>query len=175
MIEYRVAQSSDAKAIAALHARSWRENYRGSFRDEFLDGDLLGERLGVWSERLERAPANQLVQIAVDGESVVGFVCAFAAHDPRWGSFIDNLHVAHECKRGGVGSSLLKHVGAWLDPQYADLGNYLWVLEVNSSARRFYERVGGQNAGVSTKESHGGSVVRSCRYTWSRPALLAQL
>jgi len=50
---------------------------------------------------------------------------------------------------------------------------YLLVLEMNASARRFYERLGGRNAGVSTLETHGGAIVRSCRYTWSRPALLS--
>lgn len=53
-----------------------------------------------------------------------------------------------------------------------ELGVYLLVLEGNASARRFYERIGGENAGVSTMETDGGAVVRSCRYTWPRPALL---
>ena len=52
MIEYRQAQLRDAEAVALLHARSWRENYRGAFTDAFLDGDLPGERLRVWRERL---------------------------------------------------------------------------------------------------------------------------
>jgi len=30
-----------------------------------------------------------------------------------------------------------------------------FVLEANSPARRFYERLGAQNAGVSTMETHG--------------------
>ena len=166
MIEYRPARPSDAEAIASLHARSWRENYRGAFHDSFLDGDLREERLRVWRARLADPPGHQLVQLAVDGTSLVGFVCAFGAHDPEWGSLVDNLHVALASKRSGIGASLLRHAGAWLAPRYPDLGVYLWVLEVNSSARRFYERLGGRNAGVSTMETHGGAVVRSCRYTW---------
>jgi ribosomal protein S18 acetylase RimI-like enzyme len=173
MIEYRPAQPSDAKAIADLHARSWRENYRGAFHDAFLDGDLPAERLRVWRARLDHPPDNQLVHLAVDDTQLVGFVCAYADHDPQWGSFVDNLHVAHAFKRKGIGAALMRHVGAWLAPRYPDLGVYLLVLEVNASARRFYERLGAQNAGVSTMETHGGAVVRSCRYTWSRPALLS--
>jgi ribosomal protein S18 acetylase RimI-like enzyme len=173
MIEYRLAGSSDAEGIASLHARSWRENYRGSFHDAFLDGDLLGERLRVWRERLARPPGNQFVQLAVEGTNPLGFVCAYGAHDPRWGSFIDNLHVAHASKRNGIGSSLMRRAGAWLASRYPDLGVYLWVLEVNSSARRFYERLGGRNAGVSVMETHGGAVVRSCRYSWPRAERLS--
>jgi len=173
MIEYRPANPLDADAIASLHARSWRENYRGAFSDAFLDGDLLGERLRVWRERLDHPAGNQLVQLAVDGANLVGFVCAYGAHDPEWGSFVDNLHVATASKRNRIGSSLMRQAGAWLASRYPDLGVYLLVLEVNSSARRFYERLGGRDAGVSTMETHGGAVVRSCRYAWPRAELLS--
>ena len=172
MIEYRPANRSDASAIASLHARSWRENYRGAFHDAFLDGDLPGERLRVWRDRLEHPAGNQFVQLAVDGTNLVGFVCAYGAHDPEWGSFIDNLHVSDASKRNGVGSSLMRQAGAWLVSSYPDLGVYLLVLEVNAPARRFYERLGAENAGTSTVETHGGALVRSCRYTWPRAELL---
>jgi len=173
MIEYRPAKPPDAEAVALLHARSWRENYRGAFPDAFLDGDLPEERLRVWRERLDHPPGNQLVQLAVEDARLIGFVCAYGAHDPQWGSFVDNLHVADASKRNGIGSSLMRQAGAWLAPLYFDLGIYLWVLEANSSARRFYERLGAQNAGVSTMETHGGAVVRSCRYTWPRAEVLS--
>ena len=175
MIEYRRAQLRDAEAVALLHARSWRENYRGAFPDPFLDGDLPGERLRVWRERLGDPPRNQLVQLAVDGENLAGFVCAYGGHDPRWGSLIDNLHVARASKGGGIGSSLMRHAGAWLGRHHPGLGIYLWVLEANSSARRFYEHLGAHDAGVSTMETHGGAIVRSCRYTWRDAGALHDL
>jgi ribosomal protein S18 acetylase RimI-like enzyme len=173
MIEYRQAQAGDAEAVALLHARSWRENYRGAFTDAFLDGDLPGERLDVWKERLEQPTRSQFVALAVDGATLEGFVCAYGGHDPRWGSFIDNIHVARASKRGGIGSSLMRQAGAWLALHYPGLGIYLWVLEANSSARRFYESLGAHNAGVSTMETHGKAIVRSCRYTWQRAELLS--
>ena len=174
MIAYRTAKPQDAEAIADLHARSWRENYRGAFRDEFLDGDLRGERLRVWRERLDRPTPNQLVLLALDGAELVGFVCAYGAHDRRWGSFVDNLHVAREFKRSGIGSSLMKRAGVWLDGGFPGLEVYLLVLEANAAARRFYERLGARNAETSTMETHGGAIVRSCRYTWpSAQALVA--
>ena len=63
--------------------------------------------------------------------------------------------------------------GAWLVRHYADLEVYLLVLDSNASARRFYERLGGENAGVSVMETHGGAIVRSCRYVWPRARHLA--
>jgi ribosomal protein S18 acetylase RimI-like enzyme len=168
MTRYRLATRSDADPIALLHTRSWRESYRGEFSDAFLDGELPEERIRVWRARLDQPAASQFVQLAFDGESLVGFVCAYGAHDPQWGSFIDNLHVAREAKRRGIGAALMRQAGTWLASRHPDLGVYLLVLESNATARRFYERLGGRNAGVSTMPTHGGAVVRSCRYVWPR-------
>lgn len=172
-IACRAAVPADAEAIARLHARSWRESYRGSFSDAFLDGDLVAERLAVWRDRLDAPASDQLVRVAVDGGRLLGFVCAYGAHDPRWGSFVDNLHVVKTSKRRGIGASLMRQAGEWLAGAHPGLGVYLWVLEANTPARRFYERLGAENAGVTTMETHGGAVVRSCRYTWPRAERLA--
>jgi ribosomal protein S18 acetylase RimI-like enzyme len=172
VIAYRPATPIDADPIALLHTRSWREHYRGSFRDDFLDGELPAERIRVWRARLADPPESQLVQLAFDAAALVGFVCAYAAHDPVWGSLIDNLHVAAEAKRGGIGAALMQQAGAWLERRRPDLPVYLLVLEANAPARRFYERLGGRCAEVSTMETHGGAVVRSCRYVWARAQLL---
>jgi ribosomal protein S18 acetylase RimI-like enzyme len=173
MIEYRPAGRFDADAIAFLHTRSWRENYRGAFSDAFLDGELPEERVRVWRARLDHPAENQFVQLAVDAADLVGFVCAYGAHDPEWGSLVDNLHVAGTAQRNGIGTSLMRQAGAWLEARHPGLGVYLFVLEVNSSARRFYARLGARNAGVSTMETHGGAVVRSCRYVWEGARHLA--
>jgi GNAT superfamily N-acetyltransferase len=174
MIEYRPAGRADADAIAFLHTRSWRESYRGAFSDEFLDRELPEERLRVWRDRLAEPARNQLVELAFDGKDLVGFVCAYGAQDPDWGSLVDNLHVASAAKRSGIGAALMRRAGGWLARSHPDLGVYLWVLEMNTPARRFYERLGAENAGVSVMETHGGAIVRSCRYTWPRPERLGE-
>jgi len=174
MIHYRGAAPPDVEAVAALHARSWRESYRGEFTDAFLDGDLLGERRAVWRERLVHPPANQFVELALEDAALRGFVCVYAGHDAEWGSLLDNLHVAAEAKRVGVGSALMRHAGAWLAERHPDLGVYLLVLESNAVGRRFYESLGARNALVSTMQTHGGAMVRSCHYVWPSAAVLAR-
>lgn len=173
MIEYRPAGPADADAIALLHTRSWRENYRGSLSDAFLDGELPDERIRVWRDRLARPPGNQRVLLALEGPELMGFVCAYGAHEPRWGSLIDNLHVAREGRRTGIGAALMRRAGASLARSHPDVGVYLWVLEVNAPARRFYERLGAHDAGATVMETHGGAVVRSCRYVWPGPEALS--
>ena len=49
MIALKDAIPSDYKAIAALHADSWKKNYRRRFIDNFLDNDVdedTGYRFG---------------------------------------------------------------------------------------------------------------------------------
>jgi GNAT superfamily N-acetyltransferase len=175
VVTYRVATVDDVDGIAALHASSWRRTYRGSFPDAFLDGDLAAERRGVWRERLGRQRADQFVCVAVVEGQVAGFVCAYGGEDPRWGSLIDNLHVAPDHRREGVGCALMRRAGAWLASSYGGCGVYLWVLEANTGARRFYERVGALDAGTEEVENPSGATARSCRYVWPTPDLLAEI
>ena len=78
---YRAATYEDRVTIAALHADSWRVTYRGVYRDEFLDRDVLQDRIGVWEGRLRpnhtlRAEANETparpIEIAGSGQRVPG-------------------------------------------------------------------------------------------------------
>lgn len=172
-MKYRLASLADAEAIAELHASSWRRTYRGSYPDAFLDGDLIGNRRAVWRERLGRPLDNQFVCVAVDETRVAGFVCAFGHEDPEWGSLIDNLHVSHAFQRKGIASALMRSAGAWLASAHGDCGVYLWVLEANANARRFYERLGSANAETVEMENAGGGIARSCRYIWADPDVLA--
>src|SRR5256885_6167892 len=98
---YRVAERRDATLIANLHADNWRRTYRGNFRDAYLDSDVVSDRRAVWRQRLDEPQPNQCVYVACDGTSIVGFICAYGAHDPEWGSFVDNLHVTVESQRRG--------------------------------------------------------------------------
>jgi len=172
-VQYRIATPADAEAIAEVHAKSWRRTYRGNFLDEFLDGDLMTNRRLAWRERLGRLQSDQFVCVAAVEIHVVGFICAYGGQDPEWGSFIDNLHVAHDHQREGIGLALMRHAGAWLVSSYGLCGVYLWVWKANAAARRFYEGLGAADAGTVEIKNPGGGTARYCRYVWPRPHLLA--
>jgi predicted N-acetyltransferase YhbS len=103
----RTAISNDAQAIAQLHTDSWRIAYRGILLDSFLDGDILQNRLEIWSKRFAEPTPNQLVIIAEEDGEMLGFVCLYGADDVKWGSLIDNLHVRPDIKGRGVGKFLI--------------------------------------------------------------------
>ena len=135
-------------------------------RDDFLDGSVVQDRLAVWRERLARPAANQLVVVAEEGGGIEGFVCVFGDDDARWGSLIDNLHVRLNVQKRGVGRQLMREAAAWVMANYPAGGMYLWVLQANVNAQRFYERLGGVNAGAEVIEGGPGGTVPSYRYSW---------
>ena len=173
MVKFREARHSDAEPIAMLHATSWRQTYRGMMPDAFLDGDVLSNRLQVWHERLAQRRADQYVCVAEDGAKLVGFICAFGNEDPVWGSYIENLHVAHDSKRTGIGTALMKQAAQWMVSRHPQSGVYLWAMEANGPARRFYEGLAAANAGTQDKLDPAGGSAPNCRYVWPSPAQLA--
>lgn len=141
--------------------------------DEFLqDAVVIPNRLAAWHERLHESRTDRFTHIAVSDDRIVGFICAFAKEDPTWGSCIDNLHVAADYHRRGIGAGLMITAGRWLGTHAPDCGVYLWVMEANVSARAFYQRLGGRPQETILKPDPGGGSARNCRYTWSRPSAL---
>ena len=170
-MDFRPAGPADAAAIARLHADSWRRHYRGALADSYLDGDIVAEREAVWSSRLATAGPTLTVLAEADDE-LAGFVHVVFDHDVRWGSFIDNLHVRSGRKRSGVGTALMARVAAGVAERASGPAYYLWVLEQNVAAQRFYEALGGRRVEQATVLPPGGvdgrlhGTPRKLRYAW---------
>ena len=164
---YRAARRADAEAIAALHADSWRRYYRGAYSDAFLDGDVVADRLAVWSDRLRDADAVGRTLVAEEHGALVGFAHTIFDHDPTWGALLDNLHVAAGNQRRGIGTRLVSFSRAEVRA-----GMYLWVLEQNVAAQAFYEACGARCVGRAAVEPPGGVAGRlngspaKLRYAW---------
>jgi GNAT superfamily N-acetyltransferase len=143
MATLRDATEHDVVAIARLHADSWRSAYRGILSDEYLDSRAHSERAALWQARFsEKANKPFLAILAEAGAQLVGFACVFPHDHPTFGSFLDNLHVAPQNTRQGIGGQLLGAVAARLAKERTPGGLYLWVIEKNSRARRFYAKAG---------------------------------
>lgn len=170
-VTLRLATRDDAPGIAALHADSWRFAYRGAYSDEYLDGPVFEDRARVWSERLASAPANQYVVLAEDRGALIGFACAYGDDDETWGTLVDNLHVRPDRHGRGIGKRLLAEVAGWCLTEYPAGGLYLWVLEQNSRARRFYEYLGAKDVETKSSVPPGGGTTLAHRYVWSSARL----
>jgi GNAT superfamily N-acetyltransferase len=175
MVQFRLADESDAAAVAALHADSWRRHYRGAYADAFLDGDVVSDRLAVWEQRLSSSDPRLWTVLAQD-DGLVGFAHAMLEADPTWGALVENLHVVSDRKRGGIGSQLMARCGEFAAGH--DTGLYLWVLEQNTAAQAFYAARGGECVQRDLVPPPGGVAERlngspAClRIAWRDPAVL---
>lgn len=171
-MQVRSATPEDAPRIAALHAASWRIAYRGILSDSYLDGGIEAERAAVWTRRLAAPESGQHVQVAELDDALAGFACALGASDPRWGTRLDNLHVAQTHQRRGVGARLLQVVAEWSSTQWPSQGLWCWVLAPNGAARRFYQLLGGVESGEGAWHAPDGRTIPRIRYSWSSAAQL---
>lgn len=161
----RIAGPGDAVAIAALHAASWRAAYRGLLSDHYLDAEIEGERAALWSARLNSSVENQYVILAEQGGRLGGFACAYLGNDLQWGALLDNLHVSPALQRRGLGRRLMRSVAS----RCAAAGEarlYLWVLQANAAAHRFYECLGARREGEDLWIPPAGGALPRYRYAW---------
>jgi GNAT superfamily N-acetyltransferase len=106
--------------------------------------------------------------VAEDDTGVVGFACAYGAHDAEWGSFLDNIHADPDRHGEGIGTHLFIVVVEWCREYYADHGLYLSVLERNANARRFYEGFGAVDRGGTPPSSPWAiETAEVRRYAWA--------
>ncbi|MDJ1478980.1 GNAT family N-acetyltransferase [Cytophagaceae bacterium YF14B1] len=166
MQHYREATLQDAESIAILHATSWRNTYRGMFSDSFLDTEVWKDRKNVWEQRFFSPIPNQKVIVAEENGSLSGFVCAFGDEDSVWGTLIDNLHVSRQKQGQGIGAQLLKQIVFWMQHSHLSDSFYLWVLNDNHPARRFYEKLGAINQEAVLHDNPGGGQSLALRYAW---------
>jgi ribosomal protein S18 acetylase RimI-like enzyme len=164
----RPAEPRDAAAIATCHVRTWQVAYRDQLPDDFLDAlsSTIEQRTQFWDRVIRAGPGRgQHQMVAVDDGAVVGFVTFGPPDEPSipgagelYAIYLDPTHWGR-----GYGRALM-HVA---ERGLADAGfseAYLWVLETNTRARRFYEIAGWVADGGRKTEHRGDVELREVRY-----------
>ena len=155
----RVTKSDDFRAIADIYVHSWQAAYRGIVPDDYLDG-LRTDR---WAGRLEVSAYTAMV--LTDGERYIG-TCSFApARDGAmqgWGEII-SFYLLPEYFGSGCAGILMREALESLDAAGYP-GVYLWVLEENTRARKFYEKYGFALNGDRLEIEIGGRALMEVRY-----------
>src|SRR5438270_8926863 len=172
-IEYRRATTEDVDGIAALHADSWRRNYRGAYSDSYLDGDVLSERVATWTERLSATPDDTITIVAEQDASVVGFAHTVLDADPEYGALVDNLHVTHALKASAIGTDQLSEAACAVLATRPQSGVFLWVLEHTKAAEAFYEARAGERGDrrLAALLPRGGRAY-TVGHLWADPSVL---
>lgn len=177
MLTVRAAGMLDAQSVARVHARTWKEAYRGLLDPAYL-ANLSEARLHArWRATLANLEADldEAVFVAEKDGKVIGFVsCGACRETPAlWDGEITMIYVLASERRSGVGRALMKAAaGHCIRRGLFTLG--LWVLEANTAGRSFYQRLGGVETGRKT-DSVGSKLVRLRGYGWDDIARLAQL
>ena len=180
-VQYRLATASAAPAIAKLHAESWRVAYRGMFPDDFLDNEAFEDRDRTWRERFTDPDreAKTLTVLAESGHELVGFAHSIVDEDETYGTLLDNLHVRRSEHRGGIGTIMMAENADRLAKSGSTSPLYLWVLEGNDTARRFYAALGGEECGRGTAADGPSNpnlpAVPSLRICWPDLSVLSHL
>ena len=170
---YREATAQDVEGIAVLHADSWRRHYRGAYSDSFLDNEVVPDRNRVWMERLNRPDrSNECTIVAERDRAIVSIAHTILNADDLWGALLDNLHVLHDLKGGGIGTRLMAETARAVLERAPASGLFLWVLEGNKAAQAFYAARGGKRAGAKTSEAPGGGTIAAFRYVWPDASVL---
>ena len=167
-MHYRPATAADVDRLAALHARSWQETYRGILPDFFLDNEVEAERLAYWQDKFQENSPNRYMLVAEADGQLAGFACAYTDDDPIYGALLDNLHVAQGYKGRGIGRRFMQQIADWVVQNQATPSLYLWVYEKNHAARQFYERLGAIN-----QQAVAGEHAVALRYVWPDARTLA--
>jgi GNAT superfamily N-acetyltransferase len=146
VVSIRDAQPADARAIAEVHVASWRWAYQDQLPESVLEALSVDEREIRWRERL-RAPSSRsgCLVAELDGR-VVGFA-SFGRGAEDNGPVVPGagelyaIYLLREVRGVGIGRALMSCAEAGLLANGFEQG-YLWVLETNDLARRFYEKAG---------------------------------
>ena len=167
-ITIRPATTADRQAVAALHTANWQDAYRGLMPDAYLDGALAAEMQDAWAQKFRHMAtvATSTVLVAERGGQLLGFIRLVANADPRWGHYIDNLHVSAEARGLGVGRALFRAGAAWAAERGGEAGLHLLVYADNGAARATYARWQGREVEAFLDDAPYGGKIPAMRVAW---------
>ena len=171
----RPALASDAERIADIHARSWHHTYQGTFTAQYLSDVVSKERQELWINRFDQPKPNQYVIVAEQDAEMLGFACVYVGENPKWGSYLDNLHVRKDQQSRGIGKSLLVEIWDWCNQQKPNSGLCLTVNQDNVKAQAFYKSLGARNVKEDLWNAPDGSTVPTYWFVWSPKELEGHL
>ena len=157
-----ISASDDRGAISRIYEESWRAAYRGIIPQEYLDVIPRGR----WVKNLD-IPGWHTMVCVEDGEYVgtSSFSKSRFPQYPDQGEVI-SVYLLPDRYGKGYGGPLLEAVLSELKKQ-GFTAVFLWVLEENARARRFYEKHGFSCTDEYLDAVIGGKSLREVRYARS--------
>lgn len=162
-MEIRYMSSTDDKlSISKIYAESWKYAYRGMIPQDYLDSISEGQ----WVSYLSNPDRKTL--LCLENDIMIGtssFSNSRSEQFEGWGEII-SIYLLPEYIGKGYGKQLIEF--AVLELKKLGYDNiFLWVLEENSKARRFYEKAGFISTDDYINARVGGKEVKEIRYIYN--------
>lgn len=159
-IQY-IKSVDDRNKISHIYEQSWKYAYRGIIPQEYLDN--ISE--GYWNKTFDILEWDTIVCMH-DGEYIgtSSFCRSRFEKYPDSGEII-SIYLLPEYMRKGYGKELLDFVINELTKQWFK-EVFLWVLEENYVARKFYENFGFECTYDYLHDNIGGKDLREIRYIY---------
>lgn len=167
----RTASQADIPAIAQIHVAGWQGAYGGLVDQAYLDSLSAEERGKSWQTIMEAGESTTLLAEAQDGAT--GFISwgrtktpppGDSKIRPQYPAEIYALYLLPDYWRQGIGRALMARAAQAVQAQKLN-GLCLWVLDGNTRAKSFYEKIGGQRIGKRMIEI-GPSRLKEVCYGW---------
>lgn len=138
MFFIRKASPIDYLDIASIHLTSWHAAYADLLPESYREQkNNLADKTKMWKALLSHS--NVMVWIAYDEKhSNLGFIGYFAQNNDYE---ITTLYVLPEHQGLGIGAKLMQISVQQILASASHANFYLWVLENNTPAIRFYEKL----------------------------------
>lgn len=162
-MEIRYMTSADNRmTISRVYEESWKSAYKNIIPQDYLDSIPEGQ----WASNMDDPAWKTLV--CIEDGIIVGtssFCSSRLEQFDGWGEVI-SIYLLPDYMGKGYGKSLMESAIAELKKLgYENI--FLWVLEENARARRFYEKFGFAVTDDFLDDNIGGRGVREIRYVYT--------
>ena len=127
------ATYDDADLVGEVHSLAWKQAYKNIFPIEYIMADTAEKRKQEFLEALYKE--NCKYYLVYENDSCAGMVKVILDNSM---CEISSIYFLQEFRNKGLGTETIKR----LIEIYMDYRMVLWTLEINTVARRFYEKNG---------------------------------
>ncbi|WP_454321074.1 N-acetyltransferase family protein [Streptomyces phaeoluteigriseus] len=157
---------ADCDRVSEIRVRGWQSAYRGLMPQSYLDALSVDEDAERRRSRFARGDGAVVNLVAESRGEVVGWAAHGAYRDGEARTADAELYAIYvdpDRLGGGIGRALLAE-SVRRSTAAGHRRMYLWVVEGNTAARRFYERAGFHADGATEPFEVDGTKVPEVRY-----------
>lgn len=149
----------DRQAVSHVYEESWKHAYKGIIPQSYLDSIPKGH----WCDAVDNQGRHTLIML--DNNKIIGtssYCASRLEYMQGYGEIISIYLLPEYCSKGFGKLLLQESVSGLKQMGYQNI--FLWVLEQNYTARRFYEKFGFRENGRILEDSIGGKNLREIQY-----------